>query len=104
VSNADSKMPKALLVVYATIDPAVEEQWNAWYDSKHLPEILACPHFDYAARYVSDDAGERKYLTVYKLSSPDAVTTREFARARGWAEFTDKVQASTRLYRLREEP
>lgn len=91
-------LPPALLVVDAVIDTAVEQAWNAWYDSKHLPEILACPHFQAAARYVSEDHGVRKYLTVYALSSEEAVRTPEFARARGWAEFAEKVRASTRLY------
>lgn len=91
-------MPKALLIVDAVVDPAVEQEWNDWYDNKHLPEILACPHFDAAARYVTKDDGGRKYLTVYALSSEEAVSTPEFSQARGWAEFKDKVRASTRLY------
>lgn len=91
-------MPRALLVVNAKVDPAAEAAWNDWYDSKHLPEILACPHFDAGARYVNQENGERTYLTVYRLSSEEAVRTPEFAGARGWGPFAGKVQASTRLY------
>ena len=91
-------MPKALLIVDASIDPTVERAWNEWYDTQHLPEILACPHFDAGARYVSEVDGSRKYLTVYRLSCEEAVNTPEFARARGWAEFKERVRASTRLY------
>ncbi|MBN8995055.1 MAG: hypothetical protein J0H94_07500 [Rhizobiales bacterium] len=87
-----------LLVVSATVDPAVETAWNDWYDNEHLPEILACPHFDEGARYVSEDNGERTYITLYRLSSEEAVKTPEFAGARGWGPFVDKVRASTRLY------
>jgi hypothetical protein len=96
----NQSMPKALLIVYATIDPAVEKEWNEWYDKEHLPEILACPQFERGARYLSDDGGSRKYLTVYHLSSEDAVTTPEFLRARGWAKFAARVQSSTRVYKL----
>jgi hypothetical protein len=99
----NSASPKALLVVEATIDPAVETAWNAWYDTQHLPEILACPHFESGARYVHQETGERRYLTVYRLTSDQAVGTPEFARARGWGEFKDNVHASTRLYRLTGE-
>jgi hypothetical protein len=91
-------MPRALLIVDAKIDPSVEKEWNAWYDNKHFPEILACPYFEDGARYVTEDRGVRRYLAVYKLMSQDAVTTPEFASARGWAEFKEKVEASTRLY------
>jgi Domain of unknown function (DUF4286) len=95
-------MSKAILIVDASVDSEVEQEWNDWYDSEHLPDILACPHFDSAARYVSEHKGQRNYLTVYTLSSEEAVKTPEFARARGWAEFKDRVRASTRLYtRLR---
>ena len=92
-------LPQALLVVAATIDPAVEQEWNAWYNGEHLPEILACPHFDEAARYVSEEHGIRKYLTVYCLASEEAVKTPEFASARGWGQFAEKVHATTRLYK-----
>jgi hypothetical protein len=94
---------KALLVVEATIDPAVEAAWNQWYDATHLPAILACPHFEAGARYVNEEQSSRRYLTVYRLSSTEAIGTPEFARARGWAQFKDRVHASTRLYRLAGE-
>lgn len=96
--RAPGPLPRTLLVVDAVIDPAVETEWNDWYDTKHVPEILACPHFKTAARYVSDDNGLRKYLTIYALSSEEAVRTPQFAQARGWAQFKEKVRASTRLY------
>ena len=91
-------MPPALLIVDASINPAVEEEWNAWYDTQHLPEILACPYFESGARYMNDDGERRRYLTVYMLSSVEAVSTPEFGEARGWAKFKDEVQATTRLY------
>jgi hypothetical protein len=91
-------LPSTLLVVDAVIEPSVESEWNDWYDSKHLPEILACPHFQSGVRYISDAGGVRNYLTIYTLSSEEAVRTREFAKARGWGPFKEKVRYSTRLY------
>lgn len=58
---------KALLVVEATIDPAVETAWNQWYDATHLPAILACPHFEAGARYVNEERGSRRYLILKAL-------------------------------------
>jgi hypothetical protein len=94
----DSTLPRTLLVVDAVIEPSVEAEWNEWYDSEHLPEILACPHFQSGARYVSETEGGRKYLTVYALSSEEAVRTPEFTKARGWGRFKERVRFSTRLY------
>lgn len=91
-------MPPVLLVVDSRIDPAVEEAWNAWYDGVHLPEVLACPHFEAGARYVSEADGERAYLAVYSLSTAAALDTPEFAGARGWGAFADKVRFTTRVY------
>jgi hypothetical protein len=90
--------PSTLLVVDAVIEPSVESEWNEWYDRTHLPEILACPHFQSGARYISDAGGVRNYLTIYTLSSEEAVRTPEFAKARGWGRFKEKVRYSTRLY------
>ena len=50
------------------------------------------------ADYISDAGGVRNYLTIYTLSSEEAVRTPEFAKARGWGRFKEKVRYSTRLY------
>jgi hypothetical protein len=97
-NNAQLAMPPAVLLVNAKVDRAVEAEWNQWYDERHLLDILQCPHFQSGARYVNDDNGERRYVTLYALSSPKAIETPEFAKARGWGEFGDKVEATTRLY------
>jgi len=89
-----------MLVVTASVDPAIEDDWNNWYDNVHLPEIADCPGFVEAARYVTDDdRGSRLYQTIYRLDSKDAVTTTEFNERRGWAHFDQQVEATVRLYR-----
>src|ERR1700730_5134892 len=87
-----------LLVVDAVIEPSVESEWNEWYDGTHLPEILACPHFQSGVRYIRDGGCVRNYLTIYTLSSEEAVRTPEFGKGRGWGAFKEKVRYSTRLY------
>ena len=88
-----------LLVVEAHPSATVEAEWNRWYDDVHLPEIAECPGFGEAARYVSQDDGHRHYITVYELSGPEAIATPEFGARRGWAHFSEDVQATVRTYR-----
>lgn len=89
-----------MLVVTASVDPKVEDDWNAWYDNEHLPEIADCPGFIEAARYVTaDDRGPRLYQTIYRLDSQHALTTTDFSERRGWAHFEQHVEASVRLFR-----
>jgi antibiotic biosynthesis monooxygenase (ABM) superfamily enzyme len=88
-----------LLLVDATVEPQVEEEWNRWYDEIHLPEITACPGFRWSARYVSDTGGARRYVSIYGVDSPDTLQTPEFRARRGWAQFAPNVDAATRLFR-----
>ena len=45
--------PACLLIVTAEVDPAVEAEWNRWYDTVHLPDALSCPGVRRGRRYVS---------------------------------------------------
>lgn len=69
---------QAIFMAYTDlIDPKHEEEFNAWYNTEHLPELLALPGFLDAARYVAAKGGP-KYLAVYEIASVDAVQTPEF--------------------------
>ena len=88
-----------ILVVTATIEPSVEKEWNEWYNVVHLPEIVECPGFRSAQRYVAQDTdGSRCYVSIYELSSPDALNSAEFAARRGWGAFVDRVKFKTLRY------
>ena len=54
-----------------------DEEFNAWYDTEHLPQLLKLPGFLDAARYVAVKGGP-KYLAAYELESVEAVQTPEF--------------------------
>lgn len=102
-------LPNCLLIVTAEVDTAVEADWNRWYDDVHLPDALACPGVLAGRRYASsgeiseNDRGESRrtrtqlYTTVYELSTPAAVETKEFAAMRGWGRFTPNVRSQTRV-------
>lgn len=73
-----AKKGRGIFLVYTDlVDPKYEEEFNAWYDTEHLPELLALPGFLDAARYVATRGGP-KYLAVYELESAEAVKTPEF--------------------------
>ena len=59
-----------LLLTLTEPPPAMEEEFNAWYDQEHLAERLAIPGFRSATRWVADvPPGEGKYLATYELDS-----------------------------------
>ncbi len=102
-------LPQCLLIVTAEVDAAVEADWNVWYDTVHLPDALACPGVLRGRRYVQageatqSDRGSsarsatKVYTTVYELAGPEAVTTSEFQKMRGWYHFAPHVRATTRV-------
>ena len=99
--------PECLLIVTVEVDPAVEGEWNRWYDTVHLPDALRCPGVRRGRRYVSSgqisesNAGKtekhakRLYTTIYEMDSPEATTTPEFQAMRGWHQFAPHVRSRT---------
>ena len=102
-----SDLPKCLLIVTAEVDPAVEAEWNRWYDEVHLPDALKCPGIRRGQRYVSagevtemsggekNKTAKRIYTTVYEIDSPEAIATPEFQAMRGWYQFTPHIRSRT---------
>ena len=102
-----TEFPKCLLVVTAEVDPEVEGEWNRWYDTVHVPDVLACPGVRGGQRYVSsgevsesargtvERTARRIYTTIYELDSPAATTTAEFKAMRGWHQFAPHVRSRT---------
>lgn len=61
-------MNMGLLVAALSPRPEDEEEFNAWYDTEHIPERLRVPGFLGAQRWVAV-AGEPRYLAIYDLQS-----------------------------------
>ncbi len=57
---------KGLLLVTMEPPPNMEEEFNDWYDTEHLPERASIPGFATALRYVCV-AGWPRYLALYDL-------------------------------------
>ena len=70
---------RGLLLTITEPPPAMEEEFNAWYDTEHLAERLAIPGFRSTRRWVAGCApGEGKYLATYELDSPAVLSSPEY--------------------------
>ena len=79
----------------------MEEEFNAWYDTEHLPERLAIPGFRSARRWIADCApGEGKYLATYELDSPAVLQSPAYiARYNGATPWTQRCLGRCVLFR-----
>jgi hypothetical protein len=66
-------MPKGLLVVESSPETAArDDEYNAWYNDIHIPEICAIPGVVGARRYrLTGDGGTPRYLAIYDLDAAD---------------------------------
>jgi hypothetical protein len=68
-----------LLLTLTEPPAAMDEEFNAWYDTEHLGERLAIRGFLSARRWVRDcKPGEGKYLATYELTSPGVLDTPDY--------------------------
>ncbi len=91
---------KGILLVIACPPADMEEEFNAWYDTEHLPERMAVPGFESGRRYVAA-SGARVYLAVYDLERPEVLDTPEYATVSGanFSPWTRRVTSRSRVYR-----
>ena len=68
-------MPKYLFFAFSDCkDPAREEEYNEWYNTKHVPDMLEIPGMIKASRWASatDKPNQRrKFLAMYELETDD---------------------------------
>ena len=70
----------ALLVVGLVPEPEYEEEYNAWYDEEHIPELLPVPGVLRARRFRALE-GVLRYLAIYELSAPEVRHSEAFEKA-----------------------
>lgn len=90
-----------IFLVYTDIDPQFEEEFNAWYNTEHLPELLAVPGILTAARYEATKGGP-KYLAAYELDSVEVMQTPEFKNRKRtpWGERVSPTVIGKNLTRI----
>ena len=73
---------QGLLLVMADIDPAIEGDFNQWYEQEHLTERMAIPGFLRARRFTAIE-GSPKYLALYDLESPEVLNSAAYRHVVG---------------------
>ena len=71
-------MERWLLVALSNCsDPAREEEFNHWYDTVHVPDVLETPGILRATRFKCRDPqeGHWEYLAVYEVETEDIEQT-----------------------------
>lgn len=91
---------KGFLLVMMQPPPALEEEFNAWYDTEHIPERLAVPGFVTGLRFVST-SGSPRYLAMYDLERPEVLDSPAYGRVSGanFSPWTRRVTSRVRIYR-----
>jgi hypothetical protein len=83
-------------IVRVDIDPEHEAAFGAWYEDGHFPDLLACPGWLSARRFVSIGDGP-KYAAIYEVAGRWAFETPEFQQVKGFGPFESHVKNFTRI-------
>ncbi|NBT77617.1 MAG: hypothetical protein EBQ78_12080 [Betaproteobacteria bacterium] len=80
------QMMKAMLAVWNDVDETVLDEYEAWYQTEHLPERLAFNGFEAAIRTESvPNAGgvypSPRFMTFYELASIEVLEQASYRRA-----------------------
>ena len=79
-----------LLMVWADVPAEKEDDFNAWYNEEHIPELLAIPGILNAARYEAVKSGP-KHLACYELESPAVVESDAFKNRPPRSEWANRA-------------
>lgn len=77
------------------VSAAIEEEFNAWYNTAYIPGYLAVPGCLGARRFVAVE-GQPKYLTVYEFEHAKVSESDAWSRARASNPWTRRVQPQLR--------
>jgi quinol monooxygenase YgiN len=94
-------VPRVLYCVSVTVDAEVRDEWLAWMERIHVPDILREPGFERAAIH-RDTADDARFVIHYELSDREALD-RYFAgaaarlRAKYEAHYGGRARASRQV-------
>ena len=78
-----------LLLNAMNIAPELETEFNEWYDKEHIPALAAVPGVLAARRFRG--TGNRKYVALYHLATPEVQDSDEWKAARV-SDWTSRLQ------------
>jgi hypothetical protein len=70
----------ALLLNAMNVNPAVEDDFNAWYDEEHIPALAAVPGVLCARRFRTTQSPLR-YIALYHMTTPAVVESTAWKKA-----------------------
>jgi len=79
-----------LLLNAMNIAPELEAEFNDWYDKEHIPALAAVSGVLCARRF-RGTSGNRKYVALYHLTTPEVVESDEWKQARQ-SDWTSRLQ------------
>lgn len=79
-----------LLLNAMNVAPEFEAEFNEWYDKEHIPALAAVPGV-LAARRFRGSSGNRKYVALYHLATPEVQESAEWKQARQ-SDWTSRLQ------------
>ena len=79
-----------LLVNAMNVVPEVEAEFNQWYDKEHIPVLRAVPGV-LSARRFRGTSGNRTYVALYHLATPEVQDSPEWKKARE-SDWTDRLK------------
>ena len=73
------------------IAPELEAEFNEWYDKEHIPALAAVPGVLCAPPLPRPPSGNRKYVALYHLATPEVQESAEWKEARQ-SDWTSRLQ------------
>lgn len=81
VERGDRTMAPFLQIGRMSVPAAVEDAWNAWYDTEYIPGFIGVPGVIGARRY-RVSTGAVRYMTVYEFETVDVSEKPEWVHQR----------------------
>lgn len=85
---------EGMLLFAMNVAPEAEAEFNAWYDTEHIPRLAAVPGCLSARRFRSRE-GTQRYIALYHLASPEIPASKAWEQA-AVTPWTLKIRPLTR--------
>lgn len=88
-------------LLLAMLDPpeSMEDEFNTWYDTEHIPERKAIPGFVTAQRFVAPE-GAPKYLAIYDVHDLGVFESEAYRRVgpENYSPWTQRINKHLRIF------
>lgn len=71
--------------------PELLGKWTQWYETVHIPAILAVPGMRSVTRY-AEIGSDNSFLAVWEIDSPAVFDHPAYAEARGWGPWEPYIR------------